>query len=274
LDLTKKVESFWEKEVEAKAACTVPWLDLSRKSVEDYAQGRGDDLPKFAIYPRELLRNVEGKSVLCLASGGGQQSAVFGLLAAHVTVLDIAEGQLKGDRAAAEHYGYQATIIKGDMRDLSMFADEEFDLIYQPISICFVPDVREVYAEAYRVLKPGGTYSVSHVNPSTYATSFDGGGNGWDGTGYRISDIYAGGPIRKTADGVENMRGGEPIGEHRHLLSDIFGGLVDTGFVIRSVVEDPRHLTGEADAEPGSYEHSLAYVAEYFTVVCAKPPTE
>jgi ubiquinone/menaquinone biosynthesis C-methylase UbiE len=271
VDQTEKVESFWEKEVADGGIYTVPCLDLSAESIDRYVRGESEELPGFHVYPRCLLQGLEGKKVLCLASGGGQQSAVFGLLGADVTVLDIAEGQLNGDRIAAEHYGYMATIVKGDMRDLSAFADEEFDLIYQPVSICFVPDVREVYQGVYRVLKPGGTYAVSHVNPSTYPIYFVGGGNGWDGTGYRIAEIYTGGPIRVSPEGVENMRTGEPTGEYRHLLSDIFGGLMDVGFAICNVVEDPRHTRGETSAAPGSYEHSLAYVAEYFTIVCGKP---
>ena len=121
-----------------------------------------------------------------------------------------------------------------------------------------------------RVLRSGGTYAVSHVKPSTYPASFVGGNNGCDGLGYRIAEPYAGGPILKSPEGAENMRTGEPTGEYRHLLSDIFGGLVEVGFIIRNVVEYPRHLKAEADAEPGSDEHRLAYVAEYFTVICGK----
>lgn len=40
------------------------------------------------IYPAGLLADIDGKDVLCLASGGGQQSAVFSLLGAKVTVVD------------------------------------------------------------------------------------------------------------------------------------------------------------------------------------------
>lgn len=53
------------------------------------------------IDPEGRLGAVQGKRVLCLASGGGQQSAAFALLGAEVTVLDIAEGQLERDRQVA-----------------------------------------------------------------------------------------------------------------------------------------------------------------------------
>ena len=98
----------------------------------------------------EILTDVAGKNVLCLANGGGQQSLAFSLLGVWVSVLDISEVQLERDRQAAAHYGYDVTAVQGDMRDLSAFGDESFDLVYQNISIVFVPDVRPVYREVAR----------------------------------------------------------------------------------------------------------------------------
>jgi ubiquinone/menaquinone biosynthesis C-methylase UbiE len=235
-----------------------------------YVDGRADGLPGVAHIPRNLLHGVAGKDVLCLASGGGQQTAVFGLLGADVTSLDICEGQLAGDRIAADHYGYPISTVKGDMRDLSVFADECFDLVFQEVSIVFVPDVREVYREVHRVLRPGGSYFVDHCNPATFPTCFEGGDNGWDGTAYRIAEPYIGGPILKTASGTENMTEGEPIGEYRHLLIDIFGGLTELEFHIQEVAESPRHLVGGVVGEPGSHDHHNSIVAQYFRIVSVK----
>ena len=101
MDLTDKIESYWNKEVEDGGMYTVPCLHLTRDNVEKYAHEQIDGSPDFPVFPRSLLKDVRGKEVLCLASGGGQQSAVFGLLGAQVTSLDISEGQLRGDKAAA-----------------------------------------------------------------------------------------------------------------------------------------------------------------------------
>lgn len=108
--------------------------------------------------PRNILTDVDDKDVLCLASGGGQQSAVFGLLGARVTVVDLAQGQLAGDREAAAHYGYEVTTIQADMRDPSCLDDESFDLVFQATSMGYVPHVREVYSQVARVLRSGGLY--------------------------------------------------------------------------------------------------------------------
>jgi SAM-dependent methyltransferase len=275
-EITRKVEQCWDRGVEQGDPCTRPLLDLTPEMVAEYADGRRDELPGVSIEPRHLLEGAEGKDVLCLASGGGQQSAVFALLGANVSVLDISAGQLRGDRTAAEHYGYDVRTVKGDMRDLSAFDDTSFDLVYQPHSFSYVPDVRPVYREVHRVLRPGGLYSAGHVNPAVHAVSLgfcgsEGGAGGWDGVGYRIVDPYRGGPVFRNEDGVENMVEGEPTGENRHFLKDIFGGLIELGFIIREVVENPCHLEESISAEPGSYEHMLAHVGLYFDIVAEKP---
>lgn len=80
-----------------------------------------------------------GKAVLCLAAGGGQQTAVFGLLGANMTVVDLTEGQLAGDETAAAHYGYPITTVQADMRDLSALPQQAFDRVFQADSTASVP---------------------------------------------------------------------------------------------------------------------------------------
>jgi SAM-dependent methyltransferase len=267
-----KNQRHWDEEVRQRKHYTQPWLNLNKDLLQAYSRGSVPQLPPPVLFmhPRQLLLDVAGKRVLCLASGGGQQSAIFGLLGADVTVLDLCAGQLESDQQAARHYGYAVRTVQGDMRDLSQFPDASFDLVYQSISIVFVPDVREVYFQAARVLPPGGTYFVNHCQPATYPACFDGPNNGWDGVGYRLAEPYLGGPTRRKPDGSESMTEGEPTGEYRHLLSDIFNGLVEAGLEIRGVYEDPRCLTGGQGCEPGSYEHQIAYVASYFGILTRK----
>lgn len=250
---------FWTRQVQEGNVYTRPWLDLDARLLLDWTEGRIDTLPEpYAyIYPRFLFQGVAGKDILCLATAGGQQSAVFGLLGARVTVFDLCEAQLEGDRAAAERHGYSVTLVQGDMRDLSAFPNGTFDLVCQEISLVFVPDVRPVYREVWRVLRPRGRYRVGHCNPATYAVAPE----SWDGHGYRIDTPYRGGPT-PVAEG-EAM-------ETRHLLSDIFNPLADTGFRIEGVWEDPRHLV-HREAAPGSYEHMLTMVGAYHAIVAAKP---
>ena len=80
-----------------------------------------------------LLGDVRSQRVLLLAGGGGQQSAALGLLGAQITVLDLSDEQLAQDRRVAEHYGLKPDLLQGDMRDLSRFEEDAFDMVYQPI---------------------------------------------------------------------------------------------------------------------------------------------
>ncbi|MEE2995096.1 MAG: class I SAM-dependent methyltransferase [Gemmatimonadota bacterium] len=126
-------EKHWTRAVQEGAGCTAPWLDLDPAVVRAYAGGTLENPagPLYQIYPAHVLVKAQNNDVLCLASGGGQQSAVFGLLGARVTVLDLTQAQLNGDRAAAAHYGYNLTTIRGDMRDLSCLADTAFPVDQQ-----------------------------------------------------------------------------------------------------------------------------------------------
>ena len=182
---------------------------------------------------------------------------MFGLLGARVTVVDLVEGQLDGDRKAAAHYGYEVSAIRADMRDLSCLGDASFDLVYQAPSMCFVPDVRQVYSEAARVLRAGGVYRVDHCDPATSTVQHD----SWDGEGYRITVPCA---VRR----LGNEREG-PV-EFRHCWGDIFNGLLAVGLSIREVHDAPCHLQPSPEARPGTWGHMLTYVQQYFAIVARK----
>ena len=47
------------------------------------------------------------------------------------------------------------------MRVLSVFADASFDCIFHPISNLYVPDIRLVWQECFRVLRPGAKQQTS-----------------------------------------------------------------------------------------------------------------
>jgi ubiquinone/menaquinone biosynthesis C-methylase UbiE len=100
-----------------------------------------------------------------LTGGGGQQAVAFALNGCRVSVFDISEAQLQRDRDAARHYGYAVLVFQGDMRDLSVFASESFDIVSQPYSLNFVPDSREVFTQVSCVLRRGGPYSFCAANP-------------------------------------------------------------------------------------------------------------
>jgi len=101
-ELAQYNKARWEELAQSNVPYSRPWLDLDESSA------------RTRVDPHGMLKDVAGKEVLCLAAGGGQQSAAFGLLGARVTVLDLSETQLERDRMAAKHYGLQIQTVQGD----------------------------------------------------------------------------------------------------------------------------------------------------------------
>jgi hypothetical protein len=66
-EILRIVEQHWNKEVEAGGGYTVPALGLTRELVEAYTRGEYESLPGVSLFPSYLLRDVNGKDVLCLA---------------------------------------------------------------------------------------------------------------------------------------------------------------------------------------------------------------
>ena len=243
----------WEAEVLKKGGFTVPWLDLNRDEILKYAEGQLDPVPYhlYQIYPAYLLRDIAHKDVLCLAAGGGQQSAVFGLLDARVTVIDFTQGQLDGDITAAEHYGYPVKTLRLNIRNLSAIEDASFDFIYQGPSMSWVPSVHEIYRGVSRIIRPGGLYRVDFGNPANHFLE-------WDGEFYRVVEPYSE-RFYRYSDGAFDFR---------HYLGDIFNGLVDNGFRIQRVEERP-WTQPDSEAAPGSWAHKMAYNVS-FAIVAKK----
>jgi 2-polyprenyl-3-methyl-5-hydroxy-6-metoxy-1,4-benzoquinol methylase len=170
-------EEHFDRDVEKGASSTIPCLDLDPGMVRQFARGELEPVPeslsKRVDFPGIDLANVDGKDVLCLGAGGGQQSAVLGLLGARVTVLELSRRQLDGDRTAAAHYGYEITAIHADMQDVSCLANESFDIVLAPSSM-YVPDVRKLFAECARVLRPNGILTMGLLQPARQCRSLAG----------------------------------------------------------------------------------------------------
>ncbi|MBE5804593.1 MAG: class I SAM-dependent methyltransferase [Clostridiales bacterium] len=123
--------------------------------------------------PAEWLGDVRGKKVLCLAGAGGLQAPLLAGAGAEVTVLDLSQRMLDKDRAVAAREGLTIDIQHGNMCDLTRFEDESFDLVLNPPSLFYVPDVKPVFCEVYRVLKRGGCFIMCASNPIAYVCEYD-----------------------------------------------------------------------------------------------------
>lgn len=201
--------------------------------------------------------NVRGKKVLCLASGGGLQSAMLAAAGAIVTVVDLSGAMLDQDRAVAARHNLQVFAVQTSMDDLSMFPVGNFEVVLQPVSTCYVPDILPVYREVARVLRDGGIYISQHKQPaSLQADTLP------TGRGYLISEpAERAGPLapvlpcfHREADTVEYL----------HRWQTIVGGMCRAGFVIEDMVEP--NAAASLLAEAGSFEHRCAFLPPYVKI--------
>jgi len=123
--------------------------------------------------PADWFPDLSGLKVLCLACGGGQQAPILAAAGGDITVLDNSPGQLEQDQKVARRDDLKIQSELGDMRDLSRFSDGSFDLIFNPCSVSFIPDVDPVFQEAARVLRTGGTLLAGFVNPVRFVFDDD-----------------------------------------------------------------------------------------------------
>ena len=249
------------------------WDEQSSSGESEWSQPVGPDViaaardGKFGviltpnrIVPQAWFGDLEGRDVLGLASGGGQQVPVLAAAGANVTSFDNSPEQLARDREVADRDGLNIAFEQGDMMDLSRFDAESFDLIFNPVSTVFVPDVEKVWHECARVLRPGGRLMTGCMNPDFYLFDHEA--------------IEAGGPLQVrfslpfsdpqhlSPDELKSRMDRNLALEFGHSLDAYLGGLLRSGLLIHDFYEDD----WSDEATPLN-----AYMKVSFAVLARKP---
>jgi SAM-dependent methyltransferase len=200
--------------------------------------------------------SITGRRVLCLAAGGGRQSALYAAAGAIVTVVDLSGEMLALDRQVAAERGFEIRTIETSMDDLSMLPAAGFELVIHPVSTCYVADIEAVYREIARVTEPRGLYISQHKQPASLQADIHPSPNGYE----LIEPYYRNGPL-PAVDGSPHRESGTL--EFLHRWEELIGGLCRAGFVIEDLIE-PLHA--EAGAAPGDFAHRSRYVAPYVRI--------
>jgi SAM-dependent methyltransferase len=240
----------WDLQVEGGNEWTVP------VSPEDIARARDDDWSVVLIGHEPVPRSwfpdeMAGSDILCLASGGGQQGPTLAAAGANVTVFDNSPGQLARDTEVAEREGLDLETVLGDMRDLSEFADGSFDVVFNPVSNLFCPDLELVWAECYRVLRTGGTLLAGFMNPDLFIFDqvlMDKRGELVVRHSLPYSDLTS-----ISAEEHASAWGPDAPLEFGHTMAAQIGGQLAAGFAITHFAEAPHHDSVTAKYMPGYY---------------------
>ena len=173
-EIKQNVQKYYGKVALSSSGCCPPETDCcsgstsQSSSLIDYGVlGSGVEEANLGLgcgIPLRYAAVQPGERVLDLGSGAG----IDALIAARQTGLD---GQVIGvdftaemiarAQATAERKGFQNVEFRlGEIENLPV-EDESVDLVISNCVINLVPDKRRAFAEIYRVLKPGGRFTIA-----------------------------------------------------------------------------------------------------------------
>ena len=178
--------------------------------------------------PHAWIGDIKGKKLLGLACGGGQQMPVFAALGADCTVLDYSEKQLESEKMVSDREGYPIRIVRADMTKPLPFGDGEFDMIFHPVSNCYIKDVRHVWRECYRVLKNGGVLLSGTDHFVNYIVD--------DDETMIVNHL----PFDPLADPeqMKQLERNDCGVQFSHTIEEQIGGQLEAGFTLTSLYED------------------------------------
>lgn len=201
-------------------------------SVEDYKRAKNGEwvikLTPSKIVPKKWFNEIENSKILGLASGGGQQMPILSAFGGICTVLDYSEKQLLSEQMVAKREGYKIKTIKADMTKPLPFKDESFDLIFHPVSNCFVEDICPLWKECYRVLKKGGILLSGLDNSINYI---------FDVEEKELKYKLPFNPLKNKNHYEDCMKYDWGI-TFSHTLDDQIGGQLKAGFILTDIYED------------------------------------
>lgn len=200
---------------------------------ETYLQAKNGNwdvkLTPIRFVPHAWFGDLKGKRVLGLASGGGQQMPIFAALGAKCTVLDYSTKQLESEKTVAAREGYDIEIIRADMTEPLPFAEASFDLIFHPVSNCYVEKVEPIWQECARVLKKGGVLLAGVDTILNYIVDTN-----------DESRIIHRMPFNPLADAsvMKELEEDDCGVQFSHSLEEQLGGQIKAGFILTDLYED------------------------------------
>lgn len=137
---------------------------------DDYSKLEGynpdADLGLGCGLPTEFAKIKEGDTVIDLGSGAGNDAFVARKLTGEkgrVIGIDFTEAMISRARENTEKLGLSNVEFRqGDIEDMPVTANKA-DVIVSNCVLNLVPNKHKVFGEVYRVLKPGGHFSISDI---------------------------------------------------------------------------------------------------------------
>lgn len=229
-DYTKINALTWDHWAENGCDWSIP---ISHETYNDARKGKwGVYLTPTKFVPKEWFLPFENAKLLGLASGGGQQMPIFAALGADCTVFDYSDKQLESETEVAKRECYQINIIKGDMTERLPFEDMSFDMIFHPVSNCYIEDVQHVWNECHRLLKPGGVLLAGMDNGLNFLIEDD-------KEPLTIVNRLPFNPLKNSSkEELKRMVDNQEGIQFSHTMEEQIGGQLKAGLVLTDLYED------------------------------------
>lgn len=216
-----------------------------------------------------LLGDIAGKTVVDLGCGCGQNAVAMAKKGAAVTGIDFSERQIDEARQLAREKQLSIDFKIGDIAYLSFISDSTFDLAISACAISFVEDANSAFEEAFRIVKPGGTYVLSDMNPLQYILDEIPGG-------VEFNHPYPAGPILlKWRWEFDELDSAPRFQHYVRPISYYHNALVDAGFIVARILEpestrDTPHA-GFSREIIDEYPYIAGNIPITFIIVCRRP---
>ena len=124
----------------------------------------GAELPNEADL--RLLGNVDGRRVLDLGCGSGQNAVVLARQGAKVLAVDPSVAQVGAARARSEAAEVRVELHQAELAELAFLRSDSIDAALSVMALATVDDLDRVFRQVHRVLKPEAPLVCSFPHPA------------------------------------------------------------------------------------------------------------
>jgi ubiquinone/menaquinone biosynthesis C-methylase UbiE len=215
-----------------------------------------------------LLGDINNTKVIDLGCGSGQNVVALAKMGADVTAVDFSKGQIEQTKSLASKHKVKIKSIVSDLEDLSKLKNRLYDLAISACAIAYIKNINKAFKEAYRILKPGGRFILSDMNPLQYIIDEN-------DQGVEFNAKYPYKPLLIKWDWeFDDLKTAPDFKHYVRPISQYFNTLVDSGFTVSKILEPESTLNtphlGFSEEIMEEYPYIAKHIPITFIIVALK----